>query len=121
MPTVLIVDDALFMRMMLKDILTKNGFVVVGEAETGEEAISKYSALQPDLVTMDIVMPKTDGIDAVRSIIKLDPKARVVICSAMGQQSLVQEALENGACDYIIKPFSPSKVVEVMSRVAQGG
>lgn len=121
MHSVLIVDDAMFMRMMLKDILTKNGFEVVGEAETGEEAILKYRELRPDLVTMDIVMPKTDGIDAVRSIIQEDPGAHIVICSAMGQQSLVQEALQNGASDYIIKPFSPAKVVEVMTRVAQGG
>jgi two-component system chemotaxis response regulator CheY len=119
-PSVLIVDDALFMRMMIKDILSKDGFVVVGEAENGAEAVEKYENLRPDLVTMDIVMPEMDGIEAVRSIIKIDPGARVLMCSAMGQQPLVVEALEAGARDFIIKPFQPAKVVEAVRKALHG-
>jgi two-component system chemotaxis response regulator CheY len=119
-PSVLIVDDALFMRMMIKDILSKDGFVVVGEAENGVEAVEKYENLKPDLVTMDIVMPEMDGIEAVRSIIKIDPGARVLMCSAMGQQPLVVEALEAGARDFIIKPFQPAKVVEAVRKALHG-
>lgn len=115
-PSVLIVDDALFMRMMIKDILSKDGFVIVGEAENGVEAVEKYADLNPDLVTMDIVMPEMDGIEAVRSIIKMDPGATVLMCSAMGQQPLVVEALEAGARDFIVKPFQPAKVVEAVRK-----
>jgi two-component system, chemotaxis family, chemotaxis protein CheY len=118
-PTVLIVDDALFMRMMIKDILSKDGFEVVGEAENGAEAVKKYAELQPDLVTMDIVMPEMDGIEAVRNIMKINPDARVLMCSAMGQQPLVVEALEAGAKDFIIKPFQPAKVVEAVRKALQ--
>lgn len=118
-PSVLIVDDALFMRMMIKDILSKDGFEVVGEAENGVEAVKKYVELNPDLVTMDIVMPEMDGIEAVRNIIKLDPGAKVLMCSAMGQQPLVVEALEAGAKDFIIKPFQPAKVVEAVRKALQ--
>jgi len=120
-PTVLIVDDALFMRMMIKDILTKDGFEVVGEAENGIEAVRKYAELKPDLVTMDIVMPEMDGIEAVRNILKLDPDAKVLMCSAMGQQPLVVEALEAGAKDFIIKPFQPAKVVEAARKALREG
>ena len=119
-PSVLIVDDALFMRMMIKDILSKDGFVVVGEAENGAEAVEKYANLKPDLVTMDIVMPEMDGIEAVRNIIKMDPGAKVLMCSAMGQQPLVVEALEAGARDFIIKPFQPAKVVEAVRKALHG-
>ena len=119
-PTVLIVDDALFMRMMIKDILSKDGFEIVGEAENGVEAVKKYAELRPDLVTMDIVMPEMDGIEAVRNIMKLDPAARVLMCSAMGQQPLVVEALEAGAKDFIIKPFQPAKVVEAVRKALHG-
>ena len=119
-PSVLIVDDALFMRMMIKDILSKDGFEVVGEAENGVEAVKKYAELRPDLVTMDIVMPEMDGIEAVRNILKIDPRARVLMCSAMGQQPLVVEALEAGAKDFIIKPFQPAKVVEAVRKALQG-
>jgi two-component system, chemotaxis family, chemotaxis protein CheY len=115
-PSVLIVDDALFMRMMIKDILSKDGFEIVGEAENGVEAVKKFAELRPDLVTMDIVMPEMDGIEAVRNIIKIDPDARVLMCSAMGQQPLVVEALEAGAKDFIIKPFQPAKVVEAVRK-----
>jgi two-component system chemotaxis response regulator CheY len=119
-PSVLIVDDALFMRMMIKDILSKDGFVVVGEAENGAEAVEKYANLKPDLVTMDIVMPEMDGIEAVRNIVKMDPGAKVLMCSAMGQQPLVVEALEAGARDFIIKPFQPAKVVEAVRKALHG-
>ena len=119
-PSVLIVDDALFMRMMIKDILSKDGLDVIGEAENGVEAVKKYAELRPDLVTMDIVMPEMDGIEAVRNIMKLDPAARVLMCSAMGQQPLVVEALEAGAKDFIIKPFQPAKVVEAVRKALQG-
>ena len=119
-PSVLIVDDALFMRMMIKDILSKDGLDVIGEAENGVEAVKKYAELRPDLVTMDIVMPEMDGIEAVRNIMKLDPAARVLMCSAMGQQPLVVEALEAGAKDFIIKPFQPAKVVGAVRKALQG-
>lgn len=119
-PSVLIVDDALFMRMMIKDILSKDGFVIVGEAENGVEAVEKYADLNPDLVTMDIVMPEMDGIEAVRNIIKMDPGATVLMCSAMGQQPLVVEALEAGARDFIVKPFQPAKVVEAVRKALHG-
>ena len=120
-PTVLVVDDALLMRMMIKDILTKDGFEIVGEAENGIQAVKKFAELQPDLVTMDIVMPEMDGIEAVRNIMKMDPDARILMCSAMGQQPLVVEALEAGAMDFIIKPFHPAKVVEAVRKALRGG
>ena len=115
--TVLICDDAIFMRTVLGDILREAGFDVVGEAETGREAVEKYRELHPDLVTMDIVMPDMGGIEAVREIIKEDPQARIVMCSAMGQQSLVVEAIQAGARDFIVKPFQPSRVLEAVQRV----
>ncbi len=115
-PTVLIVDDALFMRMMIRDILSKDGFEVIGEAENGVEAVERYKEMRPDLVTMDIVMPEMDGIEAVRQIMKIDPNAKILMCSAMGQQPLVVEALEAGAKDFIIKPFQPSKVIEAVEK-----
>ena len=115
--TVLICDDAIFMRTMVGDILQQAGFEVVGEAASGLQAIEKYQALKPDLVTMDIVMPDMGGIDAVREITKLDPKARVLMCSAMGQQALVVEALQAGAKDFVVKPFQPSRVLEAVQRV----
>ena len=115
--TVLICDDAIFMRTMVSDILQQAGFEVVGEAESGVQAIEKYRALRPDLVTMDIVMPDMGGIDAVREITKEDPKARVLMCSAMGQQALVVEALQAGAKDFVVKPFQPSRVLEAVERI----
>ncbi len=115
--TVLICDDAIFMRTMIGDILTQAGFQIVGEAETGLQAVEKYRALKPDLVTMDIVMPDMGGIDAVREIIKEDPGAKVLMCSAMGQQALVIEAIQAGARDFVVKPFQPSRVLEAVQRV----
>lgn len=120
MPKVLIVDDALFMRKMLADILKKEGFEIVGEAENGKEAIDKYHQLKPDLVTIDIVMPKMeeiDGVAAVKEIIKNDPRAKIIMVSAMGQHALVVEAIQAGAKDFIVKPFQPSRVVEAIRRV----
>ncbi|MGB9866950.1 MAG: response regulator [Bacillota bacterium] len=118
---ILVVDDTAFMRLTLKNLLTKNGFQVVGEAENGEEAIKKFIELKPDVVTMDITMPKMDGIAALKEILKLDPKAKVIVCSAMGQKPLVLEALGAGAKDFIVKPFQPDRVVEALNRVTSDG
>jgi two-component system chemotaxis response regulator CheY len=115
--TVLICDDAVFMRTMLSDILSQAGFSVVGQAQSGEEAVAKYKELQPDLVTMDIVMPDMGGIEAVRKIMAEHPDARILMCSAMGQQSLVVEAIQAGARDFVVKPFQPSRVLEAVQRV----
>ncbi|MDN5365300.1 MAG: two-component system, chemotaxis family, chemotaxis protein CheY [Thermacetogenium sp.] len=113
---ILIVDDAAFMRMMLKDILTKNGYVVVGEAENGIAAINKYKELRPDLVTMDITMPEMDGITALREIRKFDADAKVIMCSAMGQQAMVIDSIQAGAKDFIVKPFQPERVLEAVAK-----
>ncbi|GBD33547.1 Chemotaxis protein CheY [bacterium HR33] len=115
--TVLVCDDAMFMRRMLRDILTQAGFEVVGEAATGTEAVERYKQLRPDLVTMDIVMPDLDGIEAVRRIVDFDPSARILMCSALGQQALVIEAIRAGAKDFVVKPFQPSRVLEAVHRV----
>lgn len=115
--TVLIVDDAAFMRMMIKDILTKNGYTVVGEAENGAKAIEKYKELKPDLVIMDITMPEVDGIEAVKGIKKIDANANIIMCSAMGQQSMVIESIQAGAKDFIVKPFQAERVLEAVRKV----
>jgi len=115
--TVLVCDDAVFMRTLLSDILSQSGFEVIGEAETGVQAIERYKQLRPDLVTMDIVMPDMGGIDAVREITKFDSEARILMCSAMGQQALVVEAIQAGAKDFVVKPFQPSRVLEAVQRV----
>ena len=115
--TVLIVDDAIFMRTMISDILNQAGFEVIGEASTGVEAVQKYKELNPDLVTMDIVMPDMGGIDAVREIVKDYPEARILMCSAMGQQGLVVEAIQAGARDFVVKPFQASRVLEAVQRL----
>ena len=117
MSKVLIVDDAAFMRMMVKDILVKNGFQVLGEAENGAKAIEKYKELSPDLVIMDITMPEVDGIQAVKEIKKINPNAKIVMCSAMGQQAMVIEAIQAGAKDFIVKPFQADRVVEAVRKV----
>ena len=113
---VLIVDDAAFMRMMLKDILTKNGYEVIGEAENGKVAVEKYKELQPELVTMDITIPEMDGITAVKKIREINPGARIVMCSAMGQQAMVIDAIQAGAKDFVVKPFQPERVVEAVRK-----
>ncbi|SRR5690606_28475360 len=114
---ILIVDDAAFMRMMIKDILTKNGYNVVGEAENGAKAVEKYTELKPDLVIMDITMPEVDGIQAVKEIKKIDPNANIIMCSAMGQQAMVIEAIQAGAKDFIVKPFQSDRVIEAVKKV----
>ena len=114
---ILIVDDAAFMRMMIKDILTKNDYEVVGEAENGLKAIEKYKELMPDLVLMDITMPELDGIQAVRLIKEYDSNAKVVMCSAMGQQAMVIESIQAGAKDFIVKPFQADRVIEAIQKV----
>ena len=115
--TVLICDDAIFMRTMISDILSQAGFEIVGEAESGLQAVEKFRQLKPDLVTMDIVMPDMGGIEAVREICKTDPDAKILMCSAMGQQALVVEAIQAGAKDFVVKPFQPSRVLEAVQRV----
>ena len=117
---ILVVDDAQFMRMMLKNILSGAGYEVVGEGENGVQAIEKYKDLKPDMVIMDMIMPEMGGIDAVREIVKLDPAAKVLMCSAMGQQALVVEAIQVGAKDFIVKPFQPAGVLEAVAKALQG-
>ena len=114
---ILICDDAAFMRMMIKDILTKNGYNVVGEAENGAKAIEKYNETKPDLVLMDITMPEMDGIQALKKIKESDPKAMVIMCSAMGQQAMVIESIQSGAKDFIVKPFQADRVLEAVQKV----
>ena len=116
---VLIVDDAMFMRMMLKDILSKNGYEVVGEAANGKEAIDKYIELRPDLVLLDITMPEMDGIEALKKIKMIEPKAKIIMCSAMGQQNMVIEAIQNGAIDFIVKPFQQNRVLESLEKLKE--
>lgn len=113
---ILIVDDAAFMRMMIKDILSKNGYEIVGEAENGSRALEKYMELEPDIVLMDITMPEVDGITALKNIRKEDSEAKVIMCSAMGQQAMVIEAIHAGAKDFIVKPFQPDRVVEAVKK-----
>lgn len=112
----MVVDDAAFMRMMLKDILTKGGYEVVGEAENGLKAVDKYKELTPDLVLMDITMPELDGIGAVRQIKGIDPGAKIIMCSAMGQQAMVLESIQAGAKDFIVKPFQADRILEAVSK-----
>ena len=114
---VLIVDDAAFMRMMIKNILSEAGYEVIGEAENGKQAIEKFAEYNPDLVTMDITMPEMDGISAVREILKQDGNAKVIMCSAMGQQAMVIEAIQAGAKDFIVKPFKNERVLEAVNKV----
>lgn len=113
---ILIVDDASFMRMMIKDILIKNGFDVVAEAADGAQAVEKYVETQPELVTMDITMPDMDGIEALKKIREINPQAKVIMCSAMGQQSMVIDAIQAGAKDFIVKPFQADRVIEAITK-----
>jgi two-component system chemotaxis response regulator CheY len=117
MASILIVDDAAFMRMMIKDILSKNGYTVVGEAENGIKAIEKYKEVNPDLVIMDITMPEMDGIQAVKQIKSLNDSAKIIMCSAMGQQAMVIESIQAGARDFIVKPFQAERVIEAVKKV----
>ena len=114
---ILICDDAAFMRMMIKDILTKAGYEVAGEAENGAKAVEKYNELKPDLVLMDITMPEMDGIQALKAIKGADANASVIMCSAMGQQAMVIESIQAGAKDFIVKPFQADRVLEAVKKV----
>ena len=117
MAKVMICDDAAFMRMMIKDILTKNGYNIVGEAENGAKAVEKYAELKPDLVLMDITMPEMDGIEALKKIKAADANASIIMCSAMGQQAMVIESIQSGAKDFIVKPFQADRVLEAVQKV----
>ncbi|MGV3615087.1 MAG: response regulator [Fimbriimonas sp.] len=115
---ILITDDALFMRVTLKNILTQNGYEVVGEAANGAESVELFKQLRPDVVTMDITMPEMDGISALKEIRSVDPQANVVMCTAMGQKNMVVEAIQAGARDFIVKPFQPDRVLEALGKAA---
>ena len=117
MTKIMIVDDAAFMRMVIKDILTKNGHEVVAEAVDGLDAIEKYTQANPELVFLDIVMPNMEGIECLKKIMEMDSNAKVVMCSSIGQQSVVTDAIKSGARDFIVKPFDAAKVLEVVSKV----
>ncbi|HBC91367.1 MAG TPA: two-component system response regulator [Pelotomaculum sp.] len=114
---ILIVDDAAFMRMMIKNIVTKNGYEVVGEAENGQDALELYKEHKPDLVTMDITMPEMSGIEGVKAICDFDPAANIIMCSAMGQQAMVMDAIQAGAKDFVVKPFQQDRILQAIERV----
>jgi len=114
---ILIVDDAAFMRMMIKNIVSKHGYEVVGEAENGAIAVELYKEFHPDVVTMDITMPEMDGVEGVKNIRQFDPEARIIMCSAMGQQAMVMEAIQAGAKDFIVKPFQQDRILQAIERV----
>jgi len=113
---VLIVDDAAFMRMMIKNVLTQNGYEVAGEASNGQEALVLYEKAKPDLVTLDITMPEMDGIQTLKELLKMDPSANIVMVTAMGQQQLVIEAIQMGAKDFVVKPFQPDRLIEAVRK-----
>ena len=117
MARILVVDDAAFMRKVLSDALAEGGHEVVGEAADGVEAVERFRELRPDLATLDITMPGKDGIQALKEILAYDPRARVVICSALGQEAKVLESIKAGAKDFVVKPFQPSRVLEAVQRV----
>ena len=119
MARILVADDASFMRQMIREIVEEDGHEVVAEASDGVEAVEEFRKHHPDVVTMDIVMPRRSGIDAVKGIVELDPTARVVMCSALGQETLVTEALTAGACDFIVKPFKPDAVLSTIRKVLE--
>jgi two-component system chemotaxis response regulator CheY len=116
MARVLVVDDAAFMRKMVSDALAKGGHEVVGEAGNGQEAVDRFQELKPDLMTLDITMPEKDGLQALKEIIALDPAARVVMCSALGQESKVLESIKIGAKDFVVKPFQPDRVIGAVDK-----
>ena len=115
MAKIMLVDDAAFMRMMEKDALVKNGYTDIYEASDGAEAVEKYDELKPDLVIMDITMPNMDGLEALKAIRANDANALVVMCSAMGQEAMVIDALKSGAKDFIVKPFKPDRLIKTVS------
>ncbi len=113
---VLITDDAAFMREMLREILTDGGYEIVAEAEDGDEALTQFREHLPDVVTLDIVMPGKSGLEVLSEMVAIDPSACVVMCSALGQEALVMEALESGARDFIVKPFQPDHALSVVGK-----
>ncbi len=117
MKKVLIVDDAAFMRVSIKNMLTKNGYEVIGEAENGKIALQKYQELGPDVVTMDITMPEMDGLTSLKKILELDPGANIVMISAMGQESMVREAVLSGAKGFIVKPFKEDVITAALNNL----
>jgi len=117
MGKILVVDDTMFMRTLLKNILFSGSHDIIGEAENGEDAVEQYKKLKPDLVTMDIVMPKMNGIEALKAIKAFDPSAKVVMCTAVGQEQMVKLAIKTGARGYIIKPFQAPKVIEEVNNI----
>lgn len=117
--TVMIVDDSMVMRSMIRDVLTKNGFNVVGQAKNGVEAVNLYGQLKPDLVTMDVVMPGETGIEVIKKLVALDPTARVLMVSGLNQKNLVIQAMENGAKDYVVKPFEADDLLKAAMKVAK--
>jgi two-component system chemotaxis response regulator CheY len=117
---ILIADDLSFMRMIQREILTERGYTVVGEATDGVDAVNKYQALSPDLVLLDITMPNMNGLEAMRKIFSINPKARVIMCSALGQQSLIVEAIRAGVKDFIVKPFKPERILSAIDKALQG-
>ena len=116
MARILVADDAAFMRMMIKNILTQNGHEVVGEAENGAEAVARYAELKPDVTTMDITMPEKDGIAALKEILAADPSAKVVMCSALGQEAKVIASIRSGAKDFVVKPFQQDRVLSAATK-----
>jgi two-component system chemotaxis response regulator CheY len=117
MANIIVVDDSLFMRMILKQIITNMGHTVIAEAAVGYEAVLKYSELHPDLVTMDINMPKMSGLSAIEEIMKIDPKAKILICSALGQQSMITQAIRAGAKDFVVKPIVKKRVTDAIHKI----
>jgi two-component system chemotaxis response regulator CheY len=117
--TILIADDLSFMRMIQREILTERGYTVVGEATDGIDAVNKYQSLSPDLVLLDITMPNMNGLEAMRKIFAINPKARVIMCSALGQQSLIVEAIRAGVKDFIVKPFKPERILSAIAKAMQ--
>jgi two-component system, chemotaxis family, chemotaxis protein CheY len=115
--TVLVVDDSMFMRNIISEILEKNSIEVVGQATNGREAVDKYNLLRPDIVTMDLTMPDMKGIDAIRLIIEQDPNARIIVCSSMGQREFIREAIDAGAKGFVIKPFEEEDIVKEVTKV----
>lgn len=117
MAKILLVDDAAFMRMVVKDTLTKNGYTELFEAADGAEAVAKYQEIKPDLVVMDITMPNMDGLEALKTIKAQDPAAKIIMCSAMGQEAMVVEAIKSGAKDFIVKPFKPDRILKAVQQI----
>ena len=115
---ILLADDLSFMRMVQKEILRERGYRVVGEAADGVEAVEKFELLRPDVVVLDITMPRMNGLEAMKRIFEIDPEARIVICSALGQQKLILEAIRAGVCDFIVKPFKPQRILSAIEKAA---